>query len=136
MGKISFLAGMGAGYILGARAGRQRYAQIKSASNKVWQSKPVQSQVSTVKETAKTKAGPAVSDKVTSAAKATSEKLRSSKITPGGTGESTSTADAYRSASPAAASPGSDAWAQATRSGGGTTNGSASGSDTDPSAQI
>jgi oxygen-dependent protoporphyrinogen oxidase len=138
MGKISFLAGVGAGYVLGTRAGRQRYEKIKAASAKVWQSGPVQSQVGTVKETAKTKAGPAVTDKVSSVAKATSEKLRGG----GGAHSSTeppTTAEAYRSPSPAAASPGADAWAQATRSG--TTNGaSASGAsasgETDPSAQI
>src|SRR3712207_2780093 len=29
--KLSFLAGLGAGYVLGARAGRERYEQIKRA---------------------------------------------------------------------------------------------------------
>ena len=32
MGKLGFLAGMAAGYVLGARAGKQRYAQIKTVS--------------------------------------------------------------------------------------------------------
>ncbi len=31
MAKLSFLAGFGAGYVLGARAGRERYEQIKRA---------------------------------------------------------------------------------------------------------
>ena len=31
MAKLSFLAGFGAGYVLGARAGRERYDQIKRA---------------------------------------------------------------------------------------------------------
>jgi hypothetical protein len=29
--KLSFLVGFGAGYVLGAKAGRERYEQIKSA---------------------------------------------------------------------------------------------------------
>ena len=31
MAKLSFLAGFGAGYVLGAKAGRERYEQIKRA---------------------------------------------------------------------------------------------------------
>ncbi len=31
MAKLSFLAGLGAGYVLGARAGRERYEQIRRA---------------------------------------------------------------------------------------------------------
>src|SRR5215475_10047413 len=33
--KASFLAGMAAGYILGAKAGRERYEQIRQAAQKV-----------------------------------------------------------------------------------------------------
>ncbi|MGY1857574.1 hypothetical protein [Modestobacter sp. SYSU DS0290] len=33
MAKLSFLAGFGAGYVLGARAGRERYEQIRRAYN-------------------------------------------------------------------------------------------------------
>ena len=31
MAKLSFLAGFGAGYVLGAKAGRERYEQIRRA---------------------------------------------------------------------------------------------------------
>ncbi|MGY1743233.1 MULTISPECIES: hypothetical protein [unclassified Blastococcus] len=31
MAKLSFLVGLGAGYVLGARAGRERYEQIRRA---------------------------------------------------------------------------------------------------------
>ena len=62
MPKISFLAGLAAGYVLGARAGKQRYEQIKTVSGKVWQSPPVQKQVSAAKESARTKAAPVVAD--------------------------------------------------------------------------
>lgn len=33
--KVSFLAGMAAGYVLGAKAGRERYEQIKQAAQKL-----------------------------------------------------------------------------------------------------
>ena len=31
MGKLTFIAGLAAGYVLGARAGRERYEQIRRA---------------------------------------------------------------------------------------------------------
>lgn len=44
-GKLLFAAGLAAGYVLGARAGRKRYDQIAAATNKVWQSPGIQKQV-------------------------------------------------------------------------------------------
>ncbi len=44
-GKIGIVVGLAAGYVLGARAGRQRYEQIKSKAEEVWQLDPVQKQV-------------------------------------------------------------------------------------------
>jgi 2-keto-4-pentenoate hydratase len=79
MGKLSFIAGLAAGYVLGARAGRQRYEQIRRTSSKVWQSGPVQKQVDNAKEVAKTKAAPVVADMVADAARSTGEKLRQGK---------------------------------------------------------
>ena len=69
--------------MLGARAGRQRYEQIRRTSGKVWNSGPVQKQVFTAKEVARTKAAPVVADMVADAARATGEKLRTSKIVGG-----------------------------------------------------
>ena len=40
------------GYVLGARAGRVRYEQIKRVSGKVWSSKPVQASVDKAKSVA------------------------------------------------------------------------------------
>ncbi|MGL4745625.1 MAG: protoporphyrinogen oxidase [Dermatophilaceae bacterium] len=77
--KVSFIAGVAVGYVLGARAGRQRYEQIRRTSEKVWNSGPVQRQVGTAKEAARTKAAPMVADLVADAARATGEKLRSSR---------------------------------------------------------
>ena len=79
MGKLSFLAGAAVGYVLGARAGVQRYEQIKAISAKVWSSDPVQHQVEKGKEAARTQLAPAVADAVSSAAKSTADKLRSEK---------------------------------------------------------
>lgn len=41
-GKIFLIIGFSAGYVLGAKAGRKRYEQIRKVSSKVWNSPPVQ----------------------------------------------------------------------------------------------
>ncbi|MBT1541452.1 hypothetical protein KK103_06725 [Curtobacterium flaccumfaciens pv. flaccumfaciens] len=41
-GKLLFVAGAALGYVLGSRAGRARYEQIKTVSGKVWNSNGVQ----------------------------------------------------------------------------------------------
>jgi hypothetical protein len=48
-GKIGLVVGLGVGYVLGTRAGRERYEQIKTQWLKVWHLDPVQEQVSKVK---------------------------------------------------------------------------------------
>lgn len=82
MAKLSFLAGVAVGYVLGAKAGKQRYEQIKQVSAKAWNSQPVQSQVESAKEVAKTKVAPVAADMVADAARATGEKLRQAKTIP------------------------------------------------------
>ncbi|MFP7696703.1 hypothetical protein [Trueperella sp. LYQ143] len=42
MAMFRTLATFGVGYVLGSRAGRERYEQIKKISKKVWNSKPAQ----------------------------------------------------------------------------------------------
>ncbi|MBF4623151.1 YtxH domain-containing protein [Clavibacter sp. VKM Ac-2872] len=44
-GKLLFVAGAGVGYVLGARAGRKRYEQIRTNAKKVWDDPKVQRQV-------------------------------------------------------------------------------------------
>ncbi len=44
-GKVLLVVGLGVGYVLGARAGRERYDQIAAAAGKVWHSPRVQTQV-------------------------------------------------------------------------------------------
>ncbi|WP_430646949.1 YtxH domain-containing protein [Agromyces sp. GXS1127] len=49
-GKILFVVGLGVGYVLGARAGRERYEQIRRAAEDVWNKPAVQDGVQTVKD--------------------------------------------------------------------------------------
>ena len=48
-GKIGLVVGLGVGYVLGTRAGRERYEQIKTQWLKVWNTDPVQERVDKVK---------------------------------------------------------------------------------------
>lgn len=61
-GKILFVAGAAAGYVLGARAGRKRYEQIAGAAKKVWESDSIHSARGTVSGYAKAQLG-GVADK-------------------------------------------------------------------------
>jgi len=67
MSKMSFLAGIGVGYVLGARAGRQRYEQIKTGARGVWNNPKVQETVSHAQEVAAQKA-PEVQHKIAATA--------------------------------------------------------------------
>lgn len=49
-GKIGLVVGLGVGYVLGTRAGRERYEQIKTQWQKVYNMDPVQEQVDKVKD--------------------------------------------------------------------------------------
>lgn len=55
-GKVGLVIGLAAGYVLGTRAGRERYEQIKSQAEKVWNKDQVQEQVEKVKDLAKSTA--------------------------------------------------------------------------------
>ncbi|WP_159607296.1 hypothetical protein [Agromyces humi] len=56
-GKILFVVGVGVGYVLGTRAGRERYEQIRAAAEKVWNQPSVQQGVGTVKDFASARVG-------------------------------------------------------------------------------
>jgi len=78
MGKISFLAGLGVGYVLGTRAGRERFEQIVGKARQVWESPTVQEAAGVVQAQA-TKAAETVQDQATKlydqGKKAVNEKL-------------------------------------------------------------
>ena len=80
-GKVGLVIGLAAGYVLGSRAGRERYEQIKAQALKVWNLDPVQEQVGKAKEFAKATAMALPSTLWDSAVKVT--KAASSKGTPG-----------------------------------------------------
>lgn len=48
-GKVGLVVGLGVGYVLGTRAGRERYEQIKTQWLKLWHLDPVQNQVDKAK---------------------------------------------------------------------------------------
>lgn len=71
-GKIPFILGLGAGYVLGTRAGRAQYERIKSAASRVAEQPFVRTRVdaasSHVKQAVRTQ-GEAVTEKVADAVK-------------------------------------------------------------------
>ena len=80
-GRILFAAGAAVGYVLGARAGRRRYEQIKAAADRVWNDRNVQKgvgqAVDTVQGFVKEKA-PQVQGAVVDQAKKVTSKVRRS----------------------------------------------------------
>jgi len=77
-GKILFVFGLALGYVLGTRAGRERYEQIKAGAEKVWLDPRVQEQVHTVEEFVKDKA-PDLADKATTVVKKVTSTVRSAR---------------------------------------------------------
>ena len=59
IGKFSFLVGFGAGYVLGARSGRERYEQIASKAQEVWRDPRVQEKAGQAQQLVKDKASEA-----------------------------------------------------------------------------
>ena len=57
--KISLLVGFGAGYVLGARSGRERYEQIASKAQEVWRDPRVQEKAGQAQQLVKDKASEA-----------------------------------------------------------------------------
>ena len=80
MKKLMLLVAGGVGYVLGARAGRERYEQIMKAATRVKDDPRVQEKAHQAADLAKDKA-PVVKDKVASAASTAADK-----VTPSGNG--------------------------------------------------
>lgn len=78
MNKLFVVAAGVAGYVLGTRAGRERYDQIRTQSQKVWNSPTVQSGVDHAADAAKhaaSAAGSAAADAASQAASAAASKV-------------------------------------------------------------
>ncbi len=79
MSKLSLLAAAAAGYVLGARAGRQRYEQIASTARKVADNPKVQRVAHRAQDAATQQAAAAAEaakDRVSSAASTAADKVR------------------------------------------------------------
>jgi hypothetical protein len=74
MKKLLLLAAVGVGYVLGARAGRERYEQIMGVVRRIRNDPRVQAKAHQAVDVAKEQA-PVVADKVTHAAAAAASKV-------------------------------------------------------------
>lgn len=119
-GKFLFVVGLGVGYVLGTRAGRERYEQIRKAAEDVWNQPKVQEGVGTVKEFAMSRVGD-VSDAVLDGAKKLVKQVSGSQ---GSTTRSTSSTSASKSSG--STSSGSSSRSAASKSGSGSANSSKS----------
>ena len=73
---VGFVAGLAVGYVLGAKAGRGRYEQIKALASRTWTSEPVQNGLDQAGHKLKTQALPYVADKAGDAVKAAGQKVK------------------------------------------------------------
>lgn len=76
MAKGAFVLGAVVGYVLGARAGRKRYEQIKGQATRLWNSDPVQHRVGDATQAVKQQAAPYVTEKLGDAMKSVSQTMR------------------------------------------------------------
>ena len=88
-GKLLLVVGLGVGYVLGSRAGRERYEEIKRAAGRLWNDPRVQRQVKQAEDFAKDKA-PDVVEFLSDGAKKVVSQV-SGKSTPSKSTPSTST---------------------------------------------
>lgn len=75
-GKLLLLAGAAAGYVLGTRAGRERYEQIRASVTKAWNDPNVQQKVSEAEDVVREKS-PEVKAKVADATHQAGESAKS-----------------------------------------------------------
>ena len=80
MSKAAFVVGAAIGYVLGARAGRKRYEQIKGQASKLWNSDPVQHRVGDATQAVKQQAAPYVTEKLGDAMKSVSQSMRNTSV--------------------------------------------------------
>lgn len=107
-GKIAFVLGAAVGYVLGTRAGRERYEQIKRGAQTVWNTPPVQRGVELVRdavderaEEAKLFARRVVADVFSSVGRAAAGDSSRSRTSASSSRATDSTAQAERATAPA-----------------------------------
>ncbi|MGI8434415.1 MAG: YtxH domain-containing protein [Nocardioidaceae bacterium] len=86
MNKTTLLIGLATGYVLGTRDGRERYEQIKTKANGLWNDPRVQEKASMAQDLAKEKA-PQVQAKVSQAAHKATDKAKSKSKSDGKTSD-------------------------------------------------
>ncbi|MGV8970030.1 MAG: YtxH domain-containing protein [Microbacteriaceae bacterium] len=77
-GKILLVVGLGVGYVLGTRAGRDKYEEMKAAASAFWNDPRVKAQVDNVEDFVKDKA-PDVSEFFVDSAKTLAHKVTGSR---------------------------------------------------------
>ena len=95
MAKLKMLVAFGAGYVLGSRAGRERYEQIVDKAQGVWHDPRVQrkaSQAQGVVQEKASQAGDVIAEKASNAASQAGSAVKDK--LPGGDGASSSTGTA------------------------------------------
>lgn len=108
MGKISMLAAAAAGYVLGARAGRERYDQIAQQAGKVWRDPRVQQRKDQAADQAKAAAGQAAEQAKSAAGQAADQAQHTAKHAAAGAQEKLSgSSDSSSSASGSGSAGGS-----------------------------
>ena len=80
-GKILLVVGLGIGYVLGTRAGREQYDKIKAAAEKLWNDPRLQKQVDNAQDFVKDKA-PEVAEFLADGAKKVVSQVSGSKPAP------------------------------------------------------
>ncbi len=88
MSKILLVAAGAAGYVLGARAGRERYEEIVELSQRAWTNPKVQRATSDVQQRAREQA-PVVGEKISGAARKATDTVQS-KVSSSNSGAPTS----------------------------------------------
>jgi hypothetical protein len=75
MRRLIFVAGVGVGYVLGSRAGRERYEQLKGRAQQAWGRDDVQEKVHAATQAVRDQA-PAVAEKVGQTTKAAASAVK------------------------------------------------------------
>jgi hypothetical protein len=96
-GKVLLITGLAVGYVLGTRAGRERYEQMKANANKVWNDPRVQKPVQQAEDFVKEKA-PEVAEFVSGGVKKVVSQVSGGSKTPAPKAAATKTTTARKPA--------------------------------------